>query len=91
VITFLGGSIYKFGGDLFEKSVVSVFTEEQLNQACECNEDSYSNKPIAYDNMTSSDQQKRTKCFELFKPEDYMIGYNVDSLIKAACDQKSSK
>jgi len=91
VITFLGVAIYKFGGDLFEKSVVSVFTEEQLNQACECNEDSYSNKPIAYDNMTSSDQQKRTKCFELFKPEDYMIGYNVDSLIKVACDQKSSK
>jgi hypothetical protein len=91
VITFLGGTIYKFGGDIFEKSVVSVFTEEQLNQACECNEDSYTNKPIAYDNMTSSDQQKRTNCFELFKPEDYKIGYNVDSLMKVACDQKSSK
>ena len=91
VITFLGGAIYKFGGDLFDTTETKVFTEEQLNQACECNEDSYSNKPIAYDNMSSSDQKKRTNCFELFKPEDYMIGYNVDSLMKVACDQKSSK
>lgn len=44
VITFLGGTIYKFGGDIFDKSVVSVFTEEQLNQAFECNENSPSNK-----------------------------------------------
>jgi hypothetical protein len=41
--------------------------------------------------MTSSDQQKRTNCFELFKLEDYMIGYNVDSSMKVACDQKSSE
>ena len=91
VITFLGVTIYKFGGDIFDTTETKVFTEEQLIQACECNEDSYSNKPIAYDNMSSSDQKKRTNCFELFKPEDYMIGYNVDSLMKVACDQKSSK
>jgi hypothetical protein len=91
VVSFVGSTIYMHGGDLFNKSVVAVFTEEQLNQACECNENSYTNKPIAFDNMTSSDQQKRTNCFELFKPEDYMIGYNVDSLMKVACDQKSSK
>ncbi len=91
VVSFVGSTIYMLGGDLFNKSVVAVFTEEQLNQACECNENSYTNKPIAFDNMTSSDQQKRTNCFELFKPEDYKIGYNVDSLMKVACDQKSSK
>ena len=91
VITFLGATIYKFGGDIFDTTETKVFTEEQLIQACECNEESYSNKPIAYDNMNSSDQQKRNNCFELFKPEDYMIGYNVDSLMKVACDQKNSK
>lgn len=91
VISFLGITIFKFGGDLFNKSEVAVFTEEQLNQACECNENSYTNKPIAFDNMTSMDQQKRTYCFEIFKPSDYEIGDNVDTLMKIACEQKSSK
>jgi hypothetical protein len=91
VITFLGVTIYKFGGDLFDTTETKVFTEEQLNQACECNENSYTNKPIAFDNMTSSDQQKRTNCFELFKPSEYRIGDNVDTLMMIACDQKSSK
>ncbi len=91
VVSFVGSTIYKHGDDLFKKSVVAVFTKEQLNQACECNENSYTNKPIAFDNMTSSDQQKRTNCFELFKPSEYRIGDNVDTLMMIACDQKSSK
>ena len=34
VITFLGATIYKFGGDIFDTTETKVFTEEQLIQAC---------------------------------------------------------
>ena len=78
--------LYKINEEIYKLELNSF---EWINQSCECNEDSYSNKPIAYANMTSSDQQKRTNWFELFKPEDFMIGCNVDSLMKVACDQKS--
>ena len=91
VVTFLGGAIYKFGGNLFDKSPGAVYTKEQLNKACECYENSYSYKPLPFDNMSLRDQQKRRKCFELFKPKDYEIGDNVDTLMKLACDQQRSK
>ena len=91
VIGCLGVAIYRFGGDMFDKSEVAAYTKEQLNMACECYENSYSNKPIAYDNMRSRDQKMRTKCFELFKPKDYEIGDNVDTLMKQACDQQRSE
>jgi hypothetical protein len=91
VVTFLGGAIYKFGGNLFDKSPGADYTKEQLNQACECYENSYSYKPIPFDNMSLRDQQKRRNCFELFKPKDYEIGDNVDTLMRLACDQQSSK
>jgi hypothetical protein len=54
------------------------FNNEQINVACECWNQSYSKSGLAFDDMNSSQQILRTKCFELFKDAKNM---------EAACNQ----
>lgn len=54
------------------------FNDEQIKLACDCWDQSYSKSGLEFDNMNSSQQVLRKKCFELFKDEKNM---------EAACNQ----
>lgn len=49
------------------------YSEEQMSNACDCADNSYENTQIPADNLTPSEQRKRSDCFDLFKPEDFEL------------------
>lgn len=49
------------------------YSSEQMSNACDCADNSYENTQIPADNLTPSEQRKRSDCFDLFKPEDFEL------------------
>lgn len=49
------------------------YSEEQMSNACDCADNSYENTQIPADNLSPSEQRKRSSCFDLFKPDDFEL------------------
>lgn len=49
------------------------YSEEQMSNACDCADNSYENTQIPFDNLSFSEQRKRSFCFDLFKPKDFEL------------------
>lgn len=49
------------------------YSDEQMSNACDCADNSYENTQISFDNLSFSEQRKRSFCFDLFKPKDFEL------------------
>lgn len=56
-----------------------TFSQEQLNSACDCWNQSYRKSGMEYDRMTPEQQKIRNNCFKLFGDEESM---------KVACEER---
>jgi hypothetical protein len=71
------------------KSIVFAsfkYNQKQMEAACDCYHNSWNYNHKKFDFMTAREQKMRKDCFDLFKPDDYKLGDDVDVFMKEACD-----
>ena len=68
------------------------FTDEQLDKACDCYNNSFEVTRIVGDDLSPQDRASRIRCCELFEPKDYQFDDGMDIVyqnMKDACETKN--
>ena len=91
-VVFVGIHLYIYRDTAWLEKKQKPFTEIQLSRACDCYENSYEQTGIHGDYLNASDRERRSKCLDLFTPEDFRFMEDDFDIIyqnmKKACQEQ---